>query len=349
MARIPQFKVKETPKGWVVSMPKSMTATGERSRKYFPNKTAAQKFATESRVAYHEGIRGAMVPTTLALQAAEAEKILEGSGISIIEAARMAVSRMSTKQDAEKFSARYDRAILEGETRWSAKYALDMERLPRLLPDWFMDLPCGSIDMETMERALQHNGKKARSTLDQRIRMIRGVLGFRVRHRKSQTIHILSPDDQKALIDACEDAQERMTIGLLLYAGIRPDAEHGEISRLDWDAVGKKDIYVSPYVSKVGERYIPVTPSLRKMIDGHPKSGPVIPSNWKRKWSRLRKAANILVHDVTRHTFCSHMLAAFGMEKTQQAMGHVPMSQTTRRHYARAVKESDGKAYFGLE
>lgn len=190
---------------------------------------------------------------------------------------------------------------------------------------------------------------KSLSTLDMRARMISSILGFKEKHRRVATIAILSNDQRKALFDACEDDQESMAVALLLYAGIRPDAESGEISRLDWETVGKEEIYVSQEVSKVGERIIPVTPALWKLIKKHPKSGCVIPANWKRKWSRLRKAAGIDATDITRHTFCSHMLAAFGMEKTQRAMGHVPMSQTTRRHYARAVTEEEGKAYFGVK
>jgi len=41
-------------------------------------------------------------------------------------------------------------------------------------------------------------------------------------------------------------------------------------------------------------------------------------------------------------------IAAFGMEATQAAMGHVPLSATTRRHYARAVSKSDAERFFGI-
>ncbi len=103
MSQTPQFSVLETVDGWMVSLPKSMTATGMRVRKFFDTKTAANRYAASCRSSYHEGIRGAVVPATLALQAAEAARILEGSGISVVEAARMAVARVSSTQDAELF------------------------------------------------------------------------------------------------------------------------------------------------------------------------------------------------------------------------------------------------------
>lgn len=349
MSQTPQFSVLETVDGWMVSLPKSMTATGKRVRKFFDTKTAANRYAASCRSSYHEGIRGAVVPATLALQAAEAARILEGSGISVVEAARMAVARVSSTQDAELFKLRYDRTMLDGEMRWSNCYRLGMDRLPRWVPQWFMDLPCGAIDRETMERALLESGHKARSTLDMRIARLSAIIGYQEKHRKGTTIHILSTEQRMALIAACADAQERMAVGLLLYAGIRPDAEHGEISRLDWSAVGKTEVHVSQEDSKVGERLVPITPALQAMIKGHPKSGVIIPAGWKRKWARLRKAAGITVNDVTRHTFASHFLAWRGEDAAKNAMGHTAGSSTLFRHYRRAVTEEAGKAYFGAK
>ncbi|MFZ9937765.1 MAG: hypothetical protein ACO3JG_12025 [Luteolibacter sp.] len=49
MARIPQFIPVETSRGWMVSIPQDMTATGKRRRKYFAGKTAAEKFAATLR------------------------------------------------------------------------------------------------------------------------------------------------------------------------------------------------------------------------------------------------------------------------------------------------------------
>ena len=326
-----------------------MSSDGMRHRKYFSGKTAAKDFAADIRADFGKGNRGLTISHSLATQAAEAERILAGSGISIAEAARMIMAKLATGGSAETFHARHSRAILDGEGRWSSPYRRRVDNLPRCLPAWFMALPCGSIDRPTMERALLENSAKiARSTIDLRCSWISAILNYRERHRKSSDIVILSVPECARLLRACENPAERRTVALLLFAGIRPDAEDGEISRLDWSSVGADEIYVSGDVSKTNsDRHIPLTPRLRRLIRGHPKSGPVMPAGWRKAWKRLRKAAAITATDVCRHTFASAFLAAFGEHAAKQAMGHSAGSSTLFRHYRRAVTEEAGRRFFG--
>ena len=338
----------ETPSGWMVSVPASMSGERKRTRKFFPDKTTAEKYAASLRSAYAKGHRGSLISHSLAVQAAEAERILDGSGITIAEAARMAVARLHADGSRETFAARHARAILAGEASWSDAYRARLDNLPRGLPEWFMQMPCGGIDRTTMERALlEVSPRLFRSTLDVRCRWISSVLGYRERHRKTSGVVILDPNECARLLRACESPDERRAVALLLFAGIRPDVETGEIGRLEWSAIRKDDIYVSGEVSKTNsDRHIPITPRLRRLIRGHPKSGPVIPANWKRVWARLRKAAGIVATDVCRHTFASNFLAAYGEQSCKSAMGHTAGSTTLFRHYRRAVTEDAGKRFF---
>jgi hypothetical protein len=323
-----------------------MSADGKRHKKYFDNKTAADKYAAKLRSAYASGHRGSMIPATLALQAAEAARILEGTGVSIVEAARMAAARAGGKDSGETFRERLARAEAAGEAHWSDRYRDDVARIPRWVPAWFMSARCAVLDRAEMERALTEDRTLARSTIDTRCRYLSAVVGFRDRHRKSSDVAILTPRDCGRLLRATESKQEVMAVALLLFAGIRPDVESGEITRLDWEDVGKNEIYLSREVSKVGDRHVPITPRLRRLIKGHPEDGTVIPANWQRVWPRLRKAAGITAQDVTRHTFASNYLAAYGEDKAKAAMGHTAGSSTLFRHYRRAVTEADGKKFF---
>lgn len=346
MARPAKITPLETPKGWMVAVPKSMGADGKRHQRYFPDRTTAEKFASNLRSSYAKGHRGSLISHSLATQAAEAERILAGSGISLAEAARMAVAKAGG--NPETFDQRWKTAMLDGETRWSDVYRSRIENLPRLLPPWFLATKCSVIDRDVMERALlEQSPALFRSTLDLRCSHISAVIGYRERHRKSGEIAILDAAGVTALLDACAAPNERRAVALLLFAGIRPNAEDGEISRLDWSAVGASEIYVSASVAKTKtDRHIPLTPRLRREIRGHPKSGPVIPADWKRTWARIRKAAGVTVPDICRHTFASAFLAAFGEDAAKQAMGHAQGSATLFRHYRRAVTEKEGKGFF---
>ena len=349
MAKPPQFKPVETAAGWMVSVPASMSVSGARARKFFPTKPKADKFAVSLRVSYNSGLRGSMISATLALQAQEAERILAGTGITVAEAARLAVARLGGAKSLEPFRARYDQALLANEGVWSARYQSQMDAMLRWLPKDFPDRPCGTLDREAVESALlEVRPTLARSSLDMKSTRVLAVINFRPRHKKSAKIDILSPAQCGALLRACSRIEERRVVALLLFAGIRPDSEAGEIGRLEWDAVGATEIYVSGGVSKTnGDRHIPISTRLRRFLREHPVSGPVIPSGWRRAWQRIRRVAGISsMHDVCRHTFASNCLAAYGEEATKQAMGHTAGSATLFRHYRRAITREAGLKYF---
>ena len=218
------------------------------------------------------------------------------------------------------------------------------------LPKGFLSLPCGTIDRAVVEAALVQDRPLARSTIDARATRVLAVLHYRERHRKSSEIKILTLAEVENVLSHCQTPEERRVVALLAFAGIRPDAESGEIARLDWEAVGAKDVYIAPSVSKTGsDRHIEISPRLRELLAGHPSSGPVLPAGWRRSWQRIRKAAGIAgEQDILRHSFASHYLAATDEARAKAAMGHTAGSSTLFRHYRRAVTQADGLAYFGM-
>jgi len=244
MARPAEFKTRKTPDGWVVSIPQDLSADRKRHRQFFRTRELAEAKISELKQSYKSGVRGSALTANVAIMAAEAIALLEGSGISLVEAARMAVARASSETDKERFTDRHKRAAGEMKEVWSPRYKRDMKSLPDWVPAWFLALPCGAIDRSTMERALTEKTKIARSTIDNRARYLSAIIGYRERHRKSSDIAILGTMERIRLLRACESRQERRAVALLLFAGVRPDAEMGEIRRLDWSAVGKSEIYV---------------------------------------------------------------------------------------------------------
>ena len=350
MPKLPSFDPVETAAGWMVSIPPSMAGDGKRHRKFFELKRDAEKYGAKIRATWASGRRGSMITADLAIEAMKATNVLEGTGIGLLEAAKIVAKQIKSTGAMETFRDRYARVIEAGEARWSHRYQIDMAKIPRWVSEKFLNLPCGTIDRAVIEEALVEDRKLTRATLDMRSRMILAVLNYRERHRRSGEIQILSLAEVEAVLSHCRTPDERRVVALLAFAGIRPDAESGEIARLDWEAVGAKEIYIAPSVSKTGsDRHIPLTPRLRELLAGHPKSGPVRPAQWRRSWQRIRKAAGLEGQDVLRHSFASHYLAATDEARAKAAMGHTAGSSTLFRHYRRAVTQADGLAYFGLK
>jgi len=311
----------------------------------------AKKFASTLRNQYDSGLRNRAISANLAAEAALAVDLLAPTGMSLIEAVRIAIKRMAHGGDTQTFSQRYQLAVADGSTRWSHRYQIDVAKIPRWVSESFMGKPCGTIDRAVIEEVLVEDRPLKRSTLEARTRMILAVLHYRERHRKSSEIKILTLGEVEAVFGHCQSPEERRVVALLAFAGIRPDAESGEIARLDWEAVGAKEIYIAPATSKTGsDRHIAITPRLRAELVGHPAEGPVLPAGWRRAWQRIRKASGIAgEQDILRHSFASHYLAATDEARAKAAMGHTAGSSTLFRHYRRAVTQADGLAYFGLK
>jgi integrase len=352
MPKRPVFQPLETSDGWMVSIPKTMSGDGKRRKRYFPELKEAEKFAKSLRGDYHAGLRGGTISPELAIEAVKAAEILAPYGLTLIEAARQVADKIEAGSSPETFRERYHSFCDEMETHWSAAHRTSMHRIPRWLPADFMDMRLVEITPEKVrDSLLRKNRKLFDSTLKARVTRIMAVVHGRGGRRRQGKFEILTDTQQKALLGACATQEERWVASLLLYAGIRPSMEDGEISRLEWDAIGKDDIYISSSVSKTGaDRHIPITPVLRRAIKGHPKAGLVLPSGFRRRWQEIRREAGIAhTKDATRHTFASHFLAAFGDHAAKQAMGHTAGSDTLFRHYRRAVTEAGGKKYFGVD
>lgn len=349
MAKAPRFIPISTPDGFCISIPASMSSTGTRERKFFSREFDAEKFAKTLRGQYQRGERGGVISFELALDAARASKILEPLGMSLTAAAQAVAAQHRATDSGETFRERYLKAVREGEERWSARYSGDMGKLPLWVGGTVMDARCSVLTPAMLRAAVMENGAKAESTIHSRLRYVMAVFNHRPRYRKISSIQIMTKKQCRQMLRATESPEERRALALLLFAGIRPSAEDGEITRVEWDMVGKKEIYLPEDVTKTGsDRHITITPRLRRLIKGHPKDGPVIPANWRRVYRRLRQAAGLTnEQDITRHTFASHFLAAYDEKATKAAMGHTEGSSTLFRHYRKAVIEKDGLKYFG--
>lgn len=345
-----------------------MTGHGARERRFFKDPKDAEKFAAGLRGQYAKGERGGIVDAGLARMAAEASKLvptgatildcvkamadmtemLAPYGITPMDACRASVAQSSRSGAAETFRERYDRFVRDNETRWRDRYTRDMMKLPRWVGEAIMGTPCAAMNAATIEAALRANGADAATTILARKTRVLAVLHAKVKPPKRGPIKIMTHTQCAKMLRACRDRAEVRAVALLLFAGVRPDAQDGELSKLDWKDVGSDFITIHPDTSKTeSDRFVPITPRLSRLLRGHPAEGTVVPANWHRRIQAIRKAAGVVNgQDITRHTFASNYLAEYGEKATKDAMGHTANSQTLFRHYRRAVKPEAGKRYF---
>ena len=355
----------------MVHVPASLSILGKLERRSFKTDKEANKFAAKLRTQYHKGIRGAVADPAAALATQTAQDILNESGleVTLVEAVRaycearqtLAATGASLNEVCDKWAERLkssrsqltfveakDEFVRKMEGDWSERYLSNVQQTMRSLPEWFNQMRLGEIDDEVAERAIRE--KASGGTVKLRKSHVDSVrAGKGKQKRRQKKVVIPSGDQCDKLLAACKTKEEKWAIALLLFAGIRPDKEHGEITRLDWSAVKGKSIHISPEVSKNDyERIIPIRPRLARLIQGHPKSGPVRPIGWQARWPELRKAAGFdaTYQDATRHAFASHHLVAYGEAKTQAAMGHTEGSRVLFKNYRAAVTEQQAKAYF---
>jgi integrase len=279
---------------------------------------------------------------------AEMVEMLRPFGISPMDAVKSVAEHNKATGTAEIFRERYHRFRGANESEWSDRYANDFQKLPRWVGEDFMATPCAAINPAVIEAALRANGADAPKTVRSRKSYVLAALIAKPKPEKRGAIRIMTPAECGKMLRACRDRAEVHAVALLLFAGIRPDAENGEITRLDWQDVDAGHIVIHPDTSKTDtDRIIPITPRLARLLRGHPADGPVLPAGWSKRIQTIRKAAGVAgAQDITRHTFASNFLVEFGEDAAKSAMGHTAGSQTIFRHYRRAVKPDAAKKYF---
>lgn len=334
---------------WYVVTPPSLAADGKLKRTYFPTEEAAEKLAKKLRGQYAKGARHAVLDPILARDATTAANLLKDHHISLTDAARAYLSRVKASGKDETFKERYDRYVTANEMEWSTRYCRDMEALANKLPPSFLKMHVAEITEERIREAAAFRSE-GQTAIDTRCRHIRAAIACKVKPRKKRPVKIFDEDQVEALLKACKEPEETYCVALMLFAGVRPDAGDGEMSKLLWEDVRGYHVHIREEVSKTGQdRLIPIKPRLRRLLKGKPKVGRIAPGQWKKRIQRIRKDAGIdgsKYQDSSRHTFASHFLAAYGETKTKDAMGHTQGSRTLFRHYRKAVTEAAGKAYF---
>lgn len=353
MARKASFKFKNTPKGWLIHVPASISDTGKLRRRYFATRDEAKAEAQRLR-AVAEGRRekGASIRHALAEDAVTAEEILKPFGVNLAQCAKFYAAHHDARAKAPTFSDAWVASIAKRPNH-RARTLLDLRNWRKALPDSLMAMNVCDITPEAIGSALDE-ATAGKTRWKNGLGYIRTVLGDCVkagtleenpatrvhverRPDDASDVSIYSPEELRRLMEACRNYPSGIDKGcagcapvfaLMAFAGLRPD----EAAKIRWEDISLEllNIRIGPSVAKKARRRnVRINPTLKAWIEEVPPSertGKVAPPRWIHKATRVRREAGIdgrEKQDALRHSFGSYTLAVENdLDSLKSDMGH---------------------------
>jgi len=374
MARQASLKpVEKTVRGhtyFVVNLPRSLTGTGKRQRRYFDAEKEAKEFCKQERIRLvNFGTASRSLPAGKIEEAAAAFEKLEGAGISLLEAVDQALERKRARENSITFKTIFDR-FMHAKQNLSAPYLRELRytlaRFAALQESLMCDI--------TAEQIEEHLSGASASVHNAALRDLRAVFNFGLKkgwctenpvkridmQPVSERTEALTNEQVSALLRACKSDFELLPYHLFtIFAGIRPE---GEMSRLTWDNVNMDEHYIEvpkgQGKDKKKRRIIEMEPLLVRWLDYYVRNGgstvgKVTPTrNFRKRLRNVRKAARVdwrELQDAPRRTYASNWLAVHANEtRLALYMGHTSPKMLWER-YHKAVTRKQADAFWEIE
>ena len=372
MPRRPSLQPKPTTKPhapWVVNLPATLSATGQRERRYFRTRKEAALFS------YQQGIRrdnygtsSTLLPAAKVEEAAVAFTKLAPTGASLIEAVNHYL-RWRKAQDAsvtfEELFAKFSEAKKHRSQAYRAALRQAPTRFAALSERRVCDITSAEVDDCTPEMSI--------SVRNAFLRVLRAAFNFAIRRGwcganpisriemaslKSRR-QILTNEQVVALLNTTIDRDIELLPYQLFctFAGIRPK----EVERLYWRHVNiaEKHVEIPDECSKTEtRRIVEMEPVLLQWVSYLQRSGlelegakPIVPRrNLRKRLRDIRAASGIekWPQDAPRRTFASCWLAIHhDVDRLNYLMGHTSPDMLWR-HYHRAVTKRQARGFWNI-
>jgi integrase len=179
------------------------------------------------------------------------------------------------------------------------------------------------------------------------------VPAYRISRKQRGTAPTLTAEKAAALMDYVEQYRNGAFVpffALCLFAGIRPDSEVGEISKLTPETINMETgvIHVEPSMSKVNmRRNVTIQSNLAAWLRAYPlEKFPVLAPNIKQERTRIAKMFG-LSHDVLRHTFISMHVGKY-RSLGDAALEAGNSEEIIRKHYLDVKGKAEAEAFFSI-
>jgi site-specific recombinase XerD len=324
-------------------------------------KAAIKAFKTQQKKVGE--LAGKVTPQQVA-RLIEAESLLEGSGIDVVDAAKLALAELAKHQTSETLG----RALDEYYDHCQREHKKKAKDSPRKEPKhlWafgqtrnlFQPLKnklLSEITSDEIERTLD---RKKPSQFNKHLAHLKSTFNYAKQKKwisenpiseiKKESIlaregRAYRPDEVKKFMQTLV-AHDRDSIpyyALIFFAGIRPDTAF----KLDWSAMNNgEQIQIKRTVSKTTKAFpVTITSTLQAWIDwwvaqGGTRTGPVHPKSAKtrtRNRARLCRLSKIeWIQDAPRRTFgTAHFLTHKSAAHAAGELGHMGGAEVFYSHY----------------
>ena len=362
-------------KPWWISIPPKLSETGKRQKRFFATKAEAEGEIQRLKVRReNHGIASKLLSPADEAQAASAIKLLRGAGLEVqlSEVVGDYLERHKMRK-ASRSLAKAWAAYLEHKKR-SERHEANLRRtLRRFEP--LHEVMVSDISQGQIEKVLKGAAATYRNVM---LREARAVFTFAM--RKGWAIdnpaskvdteehaigerEIYTPGEVEAVLREANATEPELLpyLAVALFAGIRPDAYHGEMVKLEWAHVDLEEKSIdlpASITKKKRRRSIPIEPVLADwlqhcIVRNGITAGRVCPAIGTQLRDRLRgifeRAGVLRKQDATRHSFASYWLAEHRNEdELALRLGHSGGTEILHRHYHRATSTREAKKFWSL-
>ena len=367
MARKPSFKFTKTASGWKVEIPERLSPTGKRQRLFFTTRDEAKNYAADLRTDQEEhGMNASIISPALADEATRATALLEPFGISLLEAARMAVA----SRNAELASSSIESALTVFRKSKSSRSDAHAKAYEYMERDLLKSFPGRVLSSITAAELLAHTEKFAASpaSFNGLTRLIGAFWRWCAKHPRDwcdakcvevlerketakNEIGVLNATQCLKLLETAKTHYPECVPGfaISLFTGMRK----AELTRLQASDITASGINLPATSTKTGRRrFIQMPTPLKAWLKAYPLGETVLPANWHKKEKAVRRLAGWKVwsdlvdprvppenlpewpHNALRHTHAS-VLIALGkpLESLTFEFGHSGGAQVLKSHY----------------
>ena len=177
-------------------------------------------------------------------------------------------------------------------------------------------------------------------------------------------VEIYTPQEIRKLMETTQRLYPELipAMALMTFAGIRPDHQDGEITKVDWShihtATRDKTIELPASITKTGkDRSIKIRPALASWLQGHKGNngntkGLVCPEKGEPLRKKLREIFTTAkverIQDGLRHSFASYLAKDETLDVAEQELGHQGGRELLNKHYRKNIKSALASSFWAM-